>query len=125
MVWVGTDDQRDIVLTAVANSTQMSTPRATSLRLNSPVPLLGGQGPSVQDCPNCNQPFSCVLYWKCCDSLFTGFDFLGKFIPQISIEYATWVRCGYIPVVRIRSCSATATYVSVFTVTACIVISVS
>jgi len=44
-----------IVLTAVASSTQMSTPRGTSLRFNNPVPLLGGQGPSVQDCPNHNQ----------------------------------------------------------------------
>ncbi|MHA1653947.1 MAG: hypothetical protein ACTSVT_08130, partial [Candidatus Thorarchaeota archaeon] len=55
IVWVGADDQRDIVLTAVASSTQMSTPRGTSLRFNSSVPLLGGQGPSAQVCPNYNQ----------------------------------------------------------------------
>jgi len=48
-----------IVLTAVASSTQMSTPRGTSLRFNNPVPLLGGQGPSVQVCPNCNQRYCC------------------------------------------------------------------
>jgi len=44
-----------IVFTAVASSTQMLTPQGTSLRFNNPVPLLGGQGLGVQDCPNYNQ----------------------------------------------------------------------
>jgi len=45
-------------------STQMSTPRGTSLRFNGAAPLLGGQGHGVQNCPTGNQRCqntSCLL----------------------------------------------------------------
>ncbi|MHA1215832.1 MAG: DUF6485 family protein [Candidatus Thorarchaeota archaeon] len=56
----------------------MSTPRGTSLRFNNPVPLLGGQGPSVQVCPNYNQRY-------CCDCLqyhWSHRELPGCFFPE-------------------------------------------